>query len=145
MLSSRRAAIATMTISVALGLTACGGSSAPKVTSADDAEYWINDYMNTGYSMWNANGNPMGPATTCTDANGMWIAGCQAWFYLNARPIQGPADSAWSYWQVDGVTQYDTGEQRVNTQCFGLIPPYDDYGTQLYEVDCRNTSRPPGG
>lgn len=145
MMPSRVAVAAMVVISVGLGPTACGSSSTLKVMSADDAGYWINDYMSTGYSMWNANGDPIGPATTCTDANGFWIAGCQAWFYLNPQSIQGPADSEWSYWQVDGVRQYDTGEQRVNTQCFGLIPPTEDYGTQLYEVDCNNTSRPPGG
>lgn len=145
MISGRRVVLGAATLTLAGVVSACGGSPAPKVTSAADAEYWINDYMNTGFSMWNANGNPVGPATTCTDANGMWIAGCQAWFYVNARPLQGPEGSEWSYWQVDGVTQYDTGERRLNTQCFALIAPSEDYGTQLYEVDCNNTSRPPGG
>jgi len=128
---------------VLLGSVAgCGSAGPPKVTKPEEASRLINEYMNAGYSMWSEAGNPVGPSVTCEGANGQWIAGCRAWFYVNPRPIDGPPDSPWSYWTMDGVNTYDDGTQTTRTQCFGLIPPQNDFGTQLYEVDCTNTSRP---
>lgn len=144
MFVSRKTLLALAAVGLAAVTAGCGGSSAPKVTSPDDALYWINDYMPTGYSLWNDNGNPVGSTSSCTDANGYWIAGCQAFYYVNARPLQGPSDSEWSFWQADAVNDYGDGNPRVRTQCFGIIPPYDDYGTQLYETSCTNVGRPPG-
>ena len=124
-------------------LSACGGSSAPRVTDSQVALSWINEYMSAGYTLYNSNGDPMGSTGTCSDANGQWIAGCVAFYYMNAKSIAGPAESDWSYWQANSVFDYGDGSPRVRTQCFGLIPPYDNYDTQLYEVSCDNTSRPP--
>ena len=100
---------------VSIGLASCGGSSAPKVTNADDALFLINNYM-------------------VTDADFYWD---------NAKPLNGPPDSEWSFWQADNVAFVD-GNVIVKTQCFGLIPPYDDYGTQMYETSCTNVGGPPG-
>ena len=144
MIVSRIRKLVPMAVFLAIGLAGCGGASEPKITSADEALFWINDYMGTGYSMWSSQGNPIGKAPTCYDTNGMWIAGCLAFFYKNARQLQGPEDSPWSYWQADSVFERGDGNPRVTTQCFGVIPAYGDYGTQLHETSCTKVGGPPG-
>jgi hypothetical protein len=128
---------AVLIAAAAISIAGCNRPPDPETITADNALFWINDYLPTGYSMWRG-GQPFESISTCADANGSWIAGCGLLIYENPRPLTGPSDSGWSYWQVDERVDFGNGNSETTTACFGVIPPYGDVPTQLYESSCTN-------
>lgn len=129
-------------VTASMSLVACSSQS-PKITSASEAEFLANEYMNSGYTMWNRNGNPTGSVPSCYDGNGMWIAGCESRFYRNPVALVSPVpDSQWTYFQFDRIVNKGYGDQLDGVQCFSIIPPYGDYETQLGGVNCADLTRP---
>lgn len=129
LIRSRIAAVAVIPILLVF-VAACGGSEVPKVKSAEEAEQILRSDWGGGYRL------DLDEVSSCDDANGNWIAGCQHLVYEVAGQanVGEVSEKGWTFWWTDAVRTDESGVSS-DRWCYGIIPAYDRWPAQIFAAE----------